>query len=196
MTTNKHFNFFSGKTYFGLIKLIVEHRTNENPLGEEWYNALIEHLKKRPIPESVKELIESAINDDLLSLKENIAINKILKKGTDELNIPQIETQHNTKPLANLSLEKTAEKGVDRIKQINKDEIINAGNSIKGIGLLIGGQFLITVGFLLLVMGQKDIEAIKTYYALFALISFGITILIVLQFITAGDALKNSVKNN
>ena len=196
MTTNKYYNFFSGKTYYGLVKLIVEHRTNENPLGEEWYNALIEHVNKRDISENDKLLLESALNDNLDLLKENEAIQKILKKGPDEMNIPQPEQKVKSEPLSNLNSGKVSENGGDIIIQIKKDEIIKAGNSIKGIGLLICTQFLITVIFLFLVMDQKDFEVIKNYYGLFAVISFFITLIVILQFIIAGDALKGSVKNN
>ena len=189
-------NFFKSKTYYGLIKLIVEHRTNVNPLGEEWYNALIDHLKVRVIPDSVRVLIESAISDDLETLKISPTIQMILQKDVEELNIPQPEQKVKSEPLSNLNSGKVSENGGDIIIQIKKDEIIKAGNSIKGIGLLICTQFLITVIFLFLVMDQKDFEVIKNYYGLFAVISFFITLIVILQFIIAGDALKGSVKNN
>lgn len=80
--------------------------------------------------------------------------------------------------------------------KISKNEIIKAGNSIKGIGILIIVQFSITIILLFLIMNQKDFEVIKIYYGLFGVISFFIISLVVLQLITAGDALKDSVKNN
>lgn len=107
MSTSKHENFFLGKNFNGLIKLIVGHRINiKNPQGDEWYNALIEHINRRDIPESGKLLLESAINDDLESLKENIAIKNILIKSTEDLNIHQVDTQPKREPLTNLNLEK------------------------------------------------------------------------------------------
>lgn len=196
MKNENHDKYYSEKSVLGLIKLIVEHRTNINPLGDEWYNALIEHVNKRDISESVTVLVKSAINDDLESLKENITIKNILIKSAEELNIPQVEIQQNRKPLTNLNIENAAKNGEHTILLVRKDEIIEAGNSIKRIGLLIIVQFLITVILLFLIVNQKDFEVIKNYYGLFALISFFITLLVVLQFIIAGDALKDSVKNN
>lgn len=196
MKNENHDKYYSEKSVLGLIKLIVEHRTNINPLGDEWYNALIEHVNKRDISESVTVLVKSAINDDLESLNENITIQNILIKSAEELNIPQVEIQQNRKPLTNLNIENAAKNGEDSILLVRKDEIIKAGNSIKRIGLLIIVQFLITVILLFLIVNQKDFEVIKNYYGLFAIISFFIALLIVLQFIIAGDALKDSVKNN
>ena len=167
---NKFDKFYSKKGTEELIQQILSHKTFENTIDKEWYEALLVHLQSRELTDNQKNKLDYILKTDSETLKiENMSEEQKAEIIKEKINIE------------------------DNLRVIPSG-IVEAGKSLKNVVYVILVSLIISLIIVIMLFNTYNMSDAKTYYIILSATMFIGNIIILFQLYSAGDNLEKSVQ--